>query len=84
MTPASNTPSVRLRAWADDFSVGRYHLPQYANPGELKADLLALLDERDVYRDALMDIADPLPVPFRRDPQKGVDAFQKLAREALA
>jgi hypothetical protein len=34
----------RLRAWANDFSVGRYEKPQYANPGELKRDLLTALD----------------------------------------
>ncbi len=40
----------RLLAWAEDWSPGRFHLPTYANPGELKADVrlvLAALDEKE-------------------------------------
>jgi hypothetical protein len=35
--------AVRLGAWADDIVIGRFHVPHYANPGELKADVRAVL-----------------------------------------
>jgi hypothetical protein len=38
-----NVEAVRLRAWADDIVIGRFHVPHYANPGELKADVRAVL-----------------------------------------
>jgi len=40
-------PSERLPVWADDVGLGRFERPQYANSGELKADVRALLDDYD-------------------------------------
>lgn len=63
MTETTGTESLaaaeRLLAWSEDWSPGRFHLPTYANPGELKADCKAVIAERDRYRAALHSVIDP-------------------------
>lgn len=45
-TPASSElvdAVERLLAWSDDVIIGRWYVPHYANPGEVKADVRTVL-----------------------------------------
>lgn len=87
MSGPRTEPAARLRAWADDWSVGRYEKPQYKNPGELKGDLRAVLDRLAKAESALEEIGLPGHVPEGFDPlewwQHTACKRGEIARDAL-